>query len=79
MPYEGSRLDDLLADGRGDGAVPRRRRRTMWQLSFPADRDVCSRLGRMSPEGLRDEVLRRCGDWHEPFPGMVRSTPTGTV
>ena len=79
MPFEGSRLDDLLADGSGGGDGSAARRRTMWQLSFPADRDEGSRLGTMSPDELKHEVVRRCGEWHEPFPGMVRSTPSRTV
>ena len=81
MPFEGSRLDDLLAEDGNGGCTGESvaRRRTMWQLSFPADRDESSRLSGMSQGELRDEVLRRCGDWHEPFPGMVESTPLGTV
>ncbi|KAL9179171.1 hypothetical protein ACHAXT_008461 [Thalassiosira profunda] len=78
MPFQGSRLDDD-ADVPAAGETTRRRRRTMWQLSFPVDRKEAARLGNLSSEELRREVLRRCGHWHAPFPAMVKDTPSGTI
>ena len=77
MPFEGSKLDDLEIDV--DNRKPKRR--TMWQLSFPiTDRNEALHLRQKSnTEEMRQEVLRRCGHFHEPFPDMVRSTPISTV
>jgi DNA alkylation damage repair protein AlkB len=93
MPFQGSRLDDVVADDEDDnddhrnddGATTTRRRgmtrKTMWQLSFPvSDRNEAANLRRLSnTEAMRKEVLRRCSDFHEPFPDMVRNTPISTI
>ncbi|KAL3811473.1 hypothetical protein ACHAXA_010725 [Cyclostephanos tholiformis] len=90
MPFQGSRLDDAIANKGDDdddnyredgGATTTRRRRTMWQLSFPvSDRGEAVNLRRLSnTEEMRREVLRRCGNFHEPFPDMVRITPISTI
>jgi 2-polyprenyl-6-methoxyphenol hydroxylase-like FAD-dependent oxidoreductase len=84
MPFEGSKLDDLdFDDDNIDGveATNKPRRRTMWQLSFPVpDRNEALHLRQKSnSEEMRQEVLRRCGHFHEPFPDMVRSTPISTI
>ncbi len=67
MPFEGSRLSSSNT------------RRTMWQLSFPADANESSRLSNLSPSEMQQEVLNRCKGWHEPFPDMVKNTPLDTV
>ena len=67
MPFSGSRLEEEP-------------RRTMWQLSYPVpDREEANRLSKIGPLGLQKEVLRRCGDWHEPFPRMAKCTPLNTI
>jgi 2-polyprenyl-6-methoxyphenol hydroxylase-like FAD-dependent oxidoreductase len=68
MPYQGSRLD------------PNVTRRVMWQLSFQLD-DLtqAQTITKGGPEALRDEVLRRCKDWHTPVIDMIRATPFETI
>ena len=67
MPFSGNSLEEEP-------------RRTMWQLSYPvSDREEANRLSQIGPLGLQKEVLRRCCDWHEPFPDMVKSTPLNTI
>ncbi|KAL3761998.1 hypothetical protein ACHAW5_008222 [Stephanodiscus triporus] len=85
MPFQGSRLDDVVDDDNRDDGIAtttrKERRRTMWQLSFPVfDASEAARLRRSSnTEEMRREVLRRCGHFHEPFPDMVRDTPISTI
>lgn len=67
MPFEGCRLSSSNT------------RRTMWQLSFPADSNESIRLSSLSPSEMQQEVLNRCKNWHEPFPDMVKNTPLDTV
>ena len=67
MPFEGSRLSSSNT------------RRTMWQLSFPADAIESRRLSSLSQSEMQQEVLNRCKEWHEPFPEMVKNTPLETV
>ena len=67
MPFEGSKLSSSNT------------RRTMWQLSFPADANERTRLSNLSKNELQQEVLNRCKVWHEPFPDMVKNTPLDTV
>lgn len=67
MPFEGSRISSS------------NRRRTMWQLSFPADANESKRLSSLSQSEMQHEVLNRCKEWHEPFPDMVKNTPLDTV
>lgn len=67
MPFAGNKFDN-------------QRRRTMWQLSYPvADRNEAIRLSRLSPGELQNVILNLCGDWHEPFPEMVKQTPLDTI
>ena len=67
MPFQGSQLDDQM-------------RRTMWQLSYPIpNRDEALRLSRLSSEELQQEILKRCNDWHAPFPEMVKKTSVDTI
>lgn len=67
MPFEGSRISTS------------NRRRTMWQLSFPADANESKRLSKLSQKEMQQEVLNRCKEWHEPFPDMVKDTQLDTV
>ena len=55
-------------------AMPFTTRSTMWQLSFPYAEEAARALVR-DPAALRAEILRRCGKWHAPIPGMLRRTP----
>lgn len=73
MPYQGSKLDDEQNGGTT-------RRRIMWQLSFREDNKAeAQRLSVAGPQVLRDEVLKRCSQWHEPVVEMVNATPLDTV
>ena len=67
MPFEGSRLSTA------------NNRRTMWQLSFPADANESKRLSSLSQSEMQQEILNRCKEWHEPFPDMVKNTPLDTI
>lgn len=81
-------LHDSIADNKSfakhnsnncNSLIPKRRK-TMWQLSFPVrDFDEAMRLKNLPEEELKREVLRMCGHWHEPFPKMVHETPLDTI
>ena len=47
---------------------------TMWQLSFPLPLDDALRFQALSPAEMKAEALRRCGDWHQPIPELLRAT-----
>eukprot|EP00929_Paragymnodinium_shiwhaense_P048416 TRINITY_DN24481_c0_g2_i3.p1 TRINITY_DN24481_c0_g2~~TRINITY_DN24481_c0_g2_i3.p1 ORF type:complete len:1080 (-),score=278.32 TRINITY_DN24481_c0_g2_i3:174-3413(-) len=47
---------------------------TMWQLSFPYAEEAARALVK-DPAALKEEILRLCGDWHEPIPSLLQSTP----
>jgi len=47
---------------------------TMWQLSFPYAEEAARSLVK-DPATLKAEILRRCGQWHEPVPDLLNSTP----
>ena len=84
MPFQGSRLDDQTTEQTEttdqNQSTRRHVRRTMWQLSFPiSNQEEASRLSKLSHEEMQAEVLKRCGQWHEPFPDMVRNTPLETI
>jgi 2-polyprenyl-6-methoxyphenol hydroxylase-like FAD-dependent oxidoreductase len=67
MPYEGSKLSTT-------------QRRTMWQLSYRLqDEKEQRRLSVAGPEALRDEVMRRCRNWHHPVCDMIAATPLETI
>lgn len=55
-------------------AMPFTTTSTMWQLSFPASEKAAQRLVR-DKAVLREEILARCGAWHDPIPGLIRCTP----
>lgn len=67
MPYEGSRLSCQT-------------RRIMWQLSYNlSEEQEAKTLSLAGPIALRDEVLRRCQDWHNPVLDMIRATSLETI
>lgn len=46
----------------------------MWQLSFPIGEADARILGKNSA-ALKSEALKRCGEWHQPIPELLRATP----
>jgi 2-polyprenyl-6-methoxyphenol hydroxylase-like FAD-dependent oxidoreductase len=68
MPYEGDRLDEDHD------------RRIMWQLSFRLENHgKAKRLAAAGPEALREEVTKRCANWHKPAMDMIHATPVHTI
>ncbi|KAL7435528.1 hypothetical protein ACHAXH_002662 [Discostella pseudostelligera] len=58
----------------------RKRRKTMWQLSFPvSERSEAFRLSQLSQKEMQLEVLRRCGQWHTPVPDLIKETPLESI
>lgn len=55
-------------------AMPFTTTSTMWQLSFPCPEEDARALAK-DPVGLKSEILRRCANWHEPVPALLRDTP----
>jgi 2-polyprenyl-6-methoxyphenol hydroxylase-like FAD-dependent oxidoreductase len=55
-------------------AMPFTTSSTMWQLSFPFAEDAARVLCK-DPPALKKEILRRCKQWHEPIPSLLRGTP----
>lgn len=51
---------------------------TMWQLSFPYEEEAARNLVK-DQAALKEEILRRCGGWHEPIPELLRSTPLDSM
>ena len=51
---------------------------TMWQLSFPIESDEAL-LQRAGGAALLEEAMRRCGDWAEPLPQLLRATSAADV
>ena len=45
----------------------------MWQLSFPLSEERAKKLSE-NVHLLKEEVILRCGQWHEPIPSMIQST-----
>lgn len=52
---------------------------SMWQLSFPMNESEASELSRLGAAALKAEALRRCGNWHDPIPKLLQSTPQDLV
>lgn len=52
---------------------------TMWQLSFPMSEDDAKTLSSKGSNALKEEAFRRCGEWHDPIPEMLRMTPDELV
>jgi len=48
---------------------------TMWQLSFPMNENDAKILSEKGSSALKEEALKKCGEWHEPIPDLLRSTP----
>ena len=55
-------------------AMPFTTSSTMWQLSFPAA-EMEARAMCKDQQDLKAEILRRCADWHDPIPALLRNTP----
>jgi 2-polyprenyl-6-methoxyphenol hydroxylase-like FAD-dependent oxidoreductase len=55
-------------------AMPFTTASTMWQLSFPYAEDAARALVK-DPAALKAEIMRRCGQWHEPIPALLGGTP----
>ena len=55
-------------------AMPFTKKSTMWQLSFPYP-DAGAQTLVKDGAALKQEILRRCQDWHEPVPALLRATP----
>eukprot|EP00563_Minutocellus_polymorphus_P006517 CAMPEP_0181033562 /NCGR_PEP_ID=MMETSP1070-20121207/7320_1 /TAXON_ID=265543 /ORGANISM="Minutocellus polymorphus, Strain NH13" /LENGTH=628 /DNA_ID=CAMNT_0023110991 /DNA_START=106 /DNA_END=1989 /DNA_ORIENTATION=+ len=78
MPFEGSKLDDVLRNGTASDSKPARR--YMWQLSWnEPDEGKARQLSQAGPNALIEEVKRRCQSWHEPVLDMVSSTSSENV
>ena len=68
MPYQGSRLDRDV------------KRQVMWQLSFRLDDFAkAQQFAEKGHATLRDEVLRRCKNWHQPVIDMIHATHSDTI
>ncbi len=50
----------------------------MWQLSFPLQENEAKRLS-ADVQLLKDTILERCGDWHEPVPSIIKSTELDSI
>jgi 2-polyprenyl-6-methoxyphenol hydroxylase-like FAD-dependent oxidoreductase len=66
MPYEGAKPN-------GND------RRIMWQLSYTLNESEAKSWSLVGPQALKDEVLRRCNNWHDPVIQMIQSTPLETI
>ena len=51
----------------------------MWQLSFPLPERVARELSATGGSGMLEEAIRRCGQWHEPLPTLLRKTKAADV
>jgi salicylate hydroxylase len=51
----------------------------MWQLSFPLEESVASKISREGRASLLRTALERCGGWHAPIPGILQHTPSDLV
>jgi len=49
-------------------------KQTMWQLSFPMDEELAKVVSRQGSSALKEEALRRCGEWSPPVPQLLRGT-----
>jgi len=55
-------------------AMPFTKSVTMWQLSFPYAEKAARKLVR-NPAALKEEILKRCAEWHDPVPALLANTP----
>lgn len=82
MPYEGSRMTDLIENDIpfNDQSISiKRTRRYMWQLSYNLPYEEAVKISNEGSQSLFNEVLRRTKDWHDPVQAMIQSTPLSTV
>lgn len=45
----------------------------MWQLSFPLDEKTAKFFSQETLQ-LKNYLIDKCKDWHEPIPEMIKST-----
>ena len=55
-------------------AMPFTTTSTMWQLSFPCSEETARKYTK-DAASLKKEITRRCGDWHDQVPQMLKNTP----
>eukprot|EP00978_Attheya_sp_CCMP212_P009000 scaffold21187_cov54-Attheya_sp.AAC.5 len=54
--------------------------KTMWQLSFPMEvEEEAKALSDRGPMALKEEALKRCGQWHAPIPTLLEETPVSLI
>jgi salicylate hydroxylase len=82
MPYEGSRMTDLMENGialNDQSTNINRTRRYMWQLSYNLPYEEAVKISKEGAQSLLREVLRRTKHWHDPVQTMIQSTPLDTI
>lgn len=82
MPYEGSKVTDLIEKGipiSDHSSDLNRTRRYMWQLSYNLPYEEAIKIYKEGPHSLLHDVLRRTKGWHEPVEDMFRTTPIETI
>lgn len=67
MPFTAASTDPETGEKRGFNS-------TFWQLSFPCAHEEAKHLKANLP-ALRAEIWKRCHDWHEPVPELLRDAP----
>jgi len=55
-------------------AMPFRGDVIMWQLSFRLTLEQAAELSKQGPLAMKNEALRRCGDWHDPVRQLLSDT-----
>ena len=55
-------------------AMPFTTTSTMWQLSFPCSEETARQYTKDATT-LKEEIVRRCAQWHDPVPDLLRNTP----
>jgi 2-polyprenyl-6-methoxyphenol hydroxylase-like FAD-dependent oxidoreductase len=61
-------------------AMPFSPGKTMWQLSFPMEvEEEAKALSDRGPMALKEEALKRCGQWHAPIPTLLEETPVSLI
>lgn len=78
-----------VADGKSafqmsDGSVrlfgmPFDAEQTMWQLSFPMPEELAKAISSQGSAALKEEALRRCGEWSPPVPQLLRATAVDSL
>lgn len=76
MPFE----EDKHYEIGGPDLKEKKKRKTMWQLSFYLENeDEAMVLAKSSEDLLLHEVKKRVMNWHNPVLDMINSTETGSV